>query len=240
MRTRVDTAAKLPHRVCQARQVLALVVLVISIGLADSLNPSTLGPALLYAVGKHGRRDVAEFTLGVFTVSSVGGLVLLFGPGRLLASHISKPSRHTIHLVELVAGVVVLALAATLWFGRVHVARRLNRAPQQTGRSAFFVGAAIMAVELPTAFPYFAAVAAIVGSGSGTGAQVALVFLYNVVFVAPLVALLLVMVAAGSRGVELAATARATLQRHAPVVLPAALAFIGVVLVVLGAVGLGR
>ena len=97
-----------------------------------------------------------------------------------------------------------------------------------------------MAVELPTAFPYFAAVAAIVGSRSGTATQVALVLLYNVVFVAPLVALLVVITAAGSRGAELAASARSMLQRWAPVALPAALALIGVVLLVLGAVGLVR
>src|SRR5436853_664804 len=98
--------------------MLALIVLVVSIGIADSLNPSTVGPALLYAVGRHGRRDVAEFTLGVFTVSTAGGFVLLFGPGRLIASRISKPSPHTVHLVELVAGGIVLALACVFWLGR--------------------------------------------------------------------------------------------------------------------------
>jgi cytochrome c biogenesis protein CcdA len=220
--------------------VLALVVLVVSIGIADSLNPSTLGPALLYAVGRNARRDVAEFTLGVFTVSTTGGLVLLFGPGRLLASRVPKPSPHTIHLAELVGGAALLALAGVLWLGRAHVARRLGRRPERSARSAFLLGAGIMAVELPTAFPYFAAVAAIVGSRSGTATQVALVLLYNVIFVAPLVALLVVITAAGSRGAELAASARSMLQRWAPVALPAALALIGVVLLVLGAVGLLR
>jgi cytochrome c biogenesis protein CcdA len=220
--------------------VLALVVLVVSIGIADSLNPSTLGPALLYAVGRHARRDVAEFTLGVFTVSTAGGLALLLGPGRLLASRVSKPSPHTVHVAELVAGAAVLALAGILWLGRGRVARRLGRRPERTARSAFFLGAGIMAVELPTAFPYFAAVAAIVGSRSGTGTQVALVLLYNVAFVAPLVALLVIITAAGSRGAELAASARSMLQLWAPVALPAALALIGLVLLVLGAVGLLR
>ena len=134
----------------------------------------------------------------------------------------------------------MLALAGVLWLGRARVARRLGRRPERTGRSAFLLGAGIMAVELPTAFPYFAAVAAIVGSRSGTGTQVLLVLLYNVVFVAPLVALLVVIMATGSRGAELAASARSMLQRSAPVALPAALALIGVVLLVLGALGLVR
>ena len=218
----------------------ALVALVVSIGIADSLNPSMLGPALLYALGKHAQRDVAEFTLGVFAVSTAGGLILLFGPGRLLVALLSKPSPHTVHLLELAAGIAVLGLAAALWLARAHVARRLGRRNERTARSALLLGAGIMAVELPTAVPYFAAIAAIVGSRSGTVTQVTLVLLYNVVFVLPLLAVLALVTVAGRRGAEIAAAARSMLQRHAPVVLPAALALIGIVLIALGAIGLVR
>jgi len=220
--------------------VPALVALVVSIGIADSLNPSTLGPALLYALGRNARRDVAEFTLGVFSVSTVGGLILLFGPGRLLVALVSKPSPHTVHVLELAAGLAALGSACALWLARTHVARRLKKRHERTARSAFLLGAGIMAVELPTAVPYFAAIAAIVGSRSGTVAQVTLVLLYNVVFVAPLLAVLALVTVAGRRGAEIAASARSKLQRHAPVVLPAALALIGVVLIALGAIGLVR
>ena len=218
----------------------ALVALVVSIGIADSLNPSTLGPALFYALGTHARRDLAEFTLGVFAVSTAGGLVLLFGPGRLLVALVPRPSPHTIHLLELAAGAALLVLAGIAWIARAHVSRRLGKRPQRSGRSAFLLGAGIMAVELPTALPYFAAIAAIVGSRLGTVTQVTLVLLYNVVFVAPLAALLVLVTVAGRRGSAIAAAARSTLQRYAPVVLPAALALIGIVLLVLGGVGLAR
>jgi len=217
--------------------VPALVALVVSIGIADSLNPSTLGPALLYALGPHARRDVAEFTVGVFAVSTAGGLVLLFGPGRLLVALVSKPRPHTAHLLELVAGIVVLGLAGALWLARANVARHLGKRHERTARSGFLLGAGIMAVELPTAFPYFAAIAAIVSSRSGTVAQVTLVLLYNVVFVVPLLAVLVLVTVAGQRGADIAAAARAKLQRYAPVILPAALALIGIVLVALGAHG---
>lgn len=218
----------------------ALLALVVSIGVADSLNPSTLGPALLYALSKHARRDVAEFTLGVFAVSTTGGLVLLFGPGRLLIALVSKPSPHTVHLLELAAGATILACAGVLWLARARVARRVGRRHERTARSAFLLGAGIMAVELPTAFPYFAAIAAIVGSRFGTVTQVTLVLVFNVVFVLPLLALLVLLTVAGRRGAEIAAIARLKLQRHAPVVLPAALALIGIVLLALGAIGLAR
>jgi cytochrome c biogenesis protein CcdA len=220
--------------------MLALVALVVSIGIADAVNPSTLGPALVYGLSRHPRKEVAEFTLGVFAVSTAGGLALLFGPGRLLVTLVSRPSPHTVHVLELATGAGVLALAGGLWLARAKVIRRLGKRHPRTARSAFLLGAGIMAVELPTAFPYFAAIAAIVGSRFGTVTQVALALLYNLVFVAPLVALLGLVAVAGRRGARVAAVARESLQRHAPVLLPAALALVGIVLLGLGGIGLAR
>ena len=63
---------------------------------------------------------------------------------------------------------------------------------------------------------------------------------YNLVFAAPLLALLLLLIVAGQRGARLAAVARSRLQRYVPVALPAAVAIIGLVLVMLGTLGLAR
>ena len=46
--------------------MLRLIGIVVSIGLADSLNPTTIAPALYMATGERGRERVAEFTLAVF------------------------------------------------------------------------------------------------------------------------------------------------------------------------------
>jgi cytochrome c biogenesis protein CcdA len=218
--------------------VVALIALVVSIGAADALNPSTLAPALFFAVGPHGRRDVAGFTLGVFAVSLAGGLALTFGPGQALLKLVSKPSPHTVHVIELLAGGAALPVAALLWHARAHVAERLARRKQASGRSAWLLGASIMAVELPTAVPYFAAIAAIVGSGHADTTQIFLLLLYNAAFVAPLVVLLVVLALAGARGTQLAACARLQLDLWAPRVAPAALVVASVVLITLGVVGL--
>ena len=120
--------------------MLALLALVVAIAAADSLNPSTLAPALYFAIGPHGRRDVATFTLGVFAVSLAGGLALTFGPGQALLTRVSKPSAHTVHLIELVAGGAALPAAAVLWRVRARVAARLaaprSRAAVRPGSSA--------------------------------------------------------------------------------------------------------
>lgn len=236
---RGGTADKASGRVWQARPVLALLALIVSIAAADSLNPSTLAPALYLGIGPHGRRDAAAFAVGVFAVSLAGGLALTFGPGQALLTRV-KPSPHTVHLIELVAGGVALPAAAVLWRARGHVAARLARAKQSSDRSALLLGAGIMAVELPTAVPYFAAIAAIVESGHGDTTQIVLVLLYNVVFVAPLITLFAVLVLAGERGAAIAARARVQMDVWAPRVAPAALGVASAVLLALGTVGLAR
>ena len=218
--------------------MLAFIALVVSIGAADALNPSTLGPALFYAVGPHGRRDVAGFTLGVFAVSLAGGLALTFGPGQALLTRVSKPSPHTVHLIELIAGVAALPLAAVLWHARARVGARLARSNQKSGRSALLLGAGIMAVELPTAIPYFAVIAAIVESGHSDSTQIVLLLLFNAAFVAPLVLLLVILTLAGARGAQIAARARVQLDLWAPRIAPAALVIASIVLLTLGVIGL--
>ena len=86
--------------------MLRLIGLVISIGLADSLNPTTIAPALYLATSDHARTRLIEFTLGVFAVYLVGGLIIALGPGRAAAlarSH--TPGRHLSYILEIVAGV---------------------------------------------------------------------------------------------------------------------------------------
>ena len=220
--------------------MFALLALVVSIAAADSLNPSTLAPALFFAVGPHGRRDVASFAVAVFLVSLAGGLALTFGPGQVLLTRVAKPSPHTVHLIELAAGGAALPVAAALWRARARIGARLARERQPGGRPAALLGAGIMAVELPTAVPYFAAVAAIVSSGHRDSTQIVLVLLYNLVFVAPLVALFGILALAGARGTRFAAQARLRLDSWAPRVAPAALVLAAAVLLTLGAVGLAR
>jgi cytochrome c biogenesis protein CcdA len=100
------------------------------------------------------------------------------------------------------------------------------------------LGAGIMAVELPTAVPYFAAIAAVVESGHSDSTQIVLLLLYNAAFIAPLVLLLVILALTGSRGIQIAARARVQLDLWAPRIAPAALVVASVVLLALGVRGL--
>jgi cytochrome c biogenesis protein CcdA len=214
-----------------------LVLLVVSVAALDSANPSTVFPALLYALGVNARRDVAAFTAGVFGTSFVGGLVLVFGPGHALLSVVSHPSPGLVHAIETGVGLVLLAAAAFLWATRARVRRRLEHQKTRAAGSAFALGVAIMATELPTAFPYFGALIAITEGARSSWTQFLLVLTYNIVFVAPLLVLLAVITFAGEQGARVAANLRQRMIRHAPVLFPLALALVGIVLVVLGVIG---
>lgn len=219
--------------------MLRLALAVISVGLADSLNPSTVGPALYLATVPRRVVRVVTFTAGVFVVSLGAGLVLTIGPGRLLLGLVPSPKGTVKHLIELIAGVALLLCAVALWLGRRSLARR--ELPMRGGRgSAFLTGASIMAVDLPTAVPYFATIAAIVASNATVPQQLGLVVLYNLAFVAPLLAIVAVLLVAGDRAEPALEHAGAWLQRKWPVVLAGLLLTVGSILTLLGGIGLLR
>jgi cytochrome c biogenesis protein CcdA len=218
--------------------MLRRIVVALSVGLADSLNPSTIGPALYLATSGRRIRRVTEFTIGVFAVNFLAGVVLTIGPGRLLLGLVPHPRETAKHVIELVAGVALLAMSVALWSGRRSMARRSLPMPSDGRGSALLTGASIAAVELPTAAPYFAVIAGIVASDADLPEEVGLVALYNVAFVVPLLAIIIALLIAGERADPWLQRSGAWVQRRWPVVLAGLLLFVGGVLAVLGGSGL--
>src|SRR5450755_4689258 len=93
--------------------MFALALLVASIGLADSLNPSTVLPAL-WLVTAQGGAGLGSYTWGVFLVYLAGGLVLVFGPGPALISALHDVRGPVEHGLEAAGGVIALAFAFVL------------------------------------------------------------------------------------------------------------------------------
>ena len=217
-----------------------LLVLMISIGLADSLNPSTIAPALYLAAGKRATVNVAEFTLAVFLVYLAGGCLIALGPGALVKDlitdvHVAEEVRYA---GEIVAGVLLLTAAAMVWKRRNRIVARGMPGAQPKRRSSALLGAIITAVELPTAFPYFAAIAAVVGSGLGLIRGFILLVVFNLCFVFPLVAIEAILLLAGDGAQRVLAQWRRFLERRWPHMVVVLLSLIGLVAVVFGATGL--
>ena len=132
--------------------MLRIIALVVAIALGDSLNPSTIGPALYVASGDRARIGVLEFTLAVFLVHLAGGALLLLGPGQLVLSLLNGIGHTTRHMLEIAAGVTMVTAAAALWHQRGRLAHKDLPNPNPQRKSSILLGASIIAVELPTAF----------------------------------------------------------------------------------------
>ena len=219
--------------------MLRLIGLAVSIGLADSLNPTTIAPALYLASGENARARVTEFTLAVFVVYLAGGAAIALGPGQLLLSIVPKPDAEDRHVLEIIAGAAMLVAAAMLWRNRNRLSEREPPAIDPKGRSSALLGATITAVELPTAFPYFAVIAAIVGSGLDPARQLVLLVLFNVCFVLPLIGIVGTLTFAGERADRMLAAGRNFLQRRWPELLAGLALLAGVFVILLGATALG-
>ncbi|MGH2887453.1 MAG: GAP family protein [Solirubrobacteraceae bacterium] len=218
--------------------MLRLFGIVLSIWLADSMNPSTIGPGLYLALGERARTSLIQFTLGVVAVNFVGGAVIALGPGQVILHLVPHPHATAKYILETIAGVVLLISATVLWVKRRSLRRRELPSPSAEGKSAFLLGVTISAVELPTAFPYFAAIAAIVGSGFCTLHQLAYLALYNVAFVLPLILMIIALEFADDKAKAVIEGARDWLQKHWPTLVAALALVAGVFVTLLGVTGL--
>ncbi len=218
--------------------MLRLLGLVLSIGLADSLNPTTIAPALYLASGERPRRRVFEFTLGVFVVFFAGGALVAIGPGQAVLALVPHPGPTARYVLETVAGAAMLLAAALLWRHRHRLAERDLPAEPRSKRGSAILGAGIAAVEFPTAFPYFAVIVAVVGSGLGVGRQLVLLAIYDLAFVLPQILILVVLTVTPRHAERVLGRARDGLQAHWPEILSAVALLAGVFVLFLGITGL--
>lgn len=217
--------------------MFGVALLVTSIALADSVNPSTIVPALWLASAPNAR-GVASYALGVFVVYLAGGLVLVFGPGPSLIASLHHAGGPAEHALQAAGGILVLGFAFALWRSRDRVSGEARTRRSYTRASAFALGAGIMAVELPTAFMYFGAISAVLAARLAAPAEISLLLVYNALFAAPLLALLLARRLAGKRADAWIASAEAIVRRVGALALATVATAAGMALLAFGLDGL--
>jgi cytochrome c biogenesis protein CcdA len=222
--------------------MLRLIGIMISIGLADSFNPSTFVTGFFLATREGSRGVLLHFALGVFAVYTIGGIAIAAGPGRLLLLLVPRPSASLAAALEIVAGAMLLVTSWYLISRRHNLRRRrLLRGPRAGERrsrrrrhSPFMLGAGIMVFETPTALPYFAAIAAAVSARPGPVSMLLLLLIYNVCFVAPLLLMVAILTFAGAAAQPRLAKIRALIERQWPLLLGVAALIGGVFVIALG------
>jgi len=218
--------------------VLEVSLVVISLAVADSVNPVTIAVALYLASTESSGSRLAGFTAGVFGVYALGGAVLILGPGQLLDTATTGSNTAGFHIASIVLGALLLIGALVLFLRRRHTAMVGPTVGQLDARSALVLDAGVTALDLPTAFPYFAALAAIVGSGVATDSQLVLLVAFNLIYVLPLALILAGRRIAGERCDPMLERARLIIDRVAPTLLVALTAVSGGGLLVRGTDGL--
>ena len=201
------------------------------------MNPSTVIPALWLAVAS-GTRGAGQLHAGVFAVYMAGGLLLVLGPGPLLISALDHLQGTVEHGVEVAVGVAALTFAVVLLRSRHRESSHRHRHRSFTPASALVLGAGIMVIELPTALMYFGAISAMLAAHASISLQIALLFVYNLLFVAPLIALLAIRAFAGDRADRWLQSAEHWLQRLGQLVLSGVAGVAGAAFVTVGVVGL--
>jgi cytochrome c biogenesis protein CcdA len=219
--------------------VLKLAVAVVAIALPDSINPSLIGGELLAATGPHPRWRTAAFAVGALTVTFLFGLAFALGLGDLILSILPKPGPTLKYALIAGAGLVLVIGGIVVWVRRGALASS-EPAGSIGGShgSAVFMGAGIAGLELLTAFPYFAAIAMIVGSGVSNAEKLSLLALYCIVYTLPLIVIAALVALMGEGAERRLKPVGEWLFAHWPVIVGPITAAIGVGVLVFGIVQL--
>ena len=164
---------------------------VLFLAVIDSINPSAIvvtlwllsvarARALVQVVVYVGAIFITYLLLGVMMVLGIG--VLLPSLGGLLRSRPGLVAQSLVGLALLVYSLTASAKGPS--------SPVVSRPSARTYASLVLLGVSVTAMELPTAIPYFAAIALIVEAELPIRAWVPLLGLYNLVFVFPPIALL--------------------------------------------------
>jgi cytochrome c biogenesis protein CcdA len=219
--------------------MLKLAIAVVAIALPDCINPSLIGGELFVATGPHPRWRTAMFALAAWAVTFIFGLAFALGLGDLILSFLPKPGATLKYALIAGAGLVLLIGGTVVWIRRKALTSSEPTHDQRTSHgSAALVGAGIAGLELLTAFPYFAAIAMIAGSGVSNAEKLSLLVLYCVVYTLPLIAIAALFAVMGERAERILRPVAEWLLAHWPVIVGPLTATIGIAVLAFGVVQL--
>lgn len=219
--------------------MLKLAIAVVAIALADCINPSLIGGELFVATGERPRQKTIAFTVAAWVVTFVFGLAIALGLGDLILALVPKPGRTVKYGLIAAAGAVLVVGGAVVWIRRRSLVKT-EPSPNRDGphRPAALMGAGIAGLELLTAFPYFAAIAMIIGSGVSSAERLLLLILYCVIYTLPLIVIAVIIAVMGERADRFLGPVGAWLSAHWPVVVAPLTAAFGIGVLVFGVVQL--
>jgi cytochrome c biogenesis protein CcdA len=215
-----------------------LLPFVLSLGLADSLNPATLAVALYLAATPRPLRRLTGYTAGIFGIYFLGGAILLVGPAALLRL-VTKGIDPTIgDIIALTAGIAAVVFSIVVWLRR----KRMQglELPERALRpgSTLALGAAMTVVDLPTAFPLFVVVGTVAHEDLHRAADLFLLAVYCLAYIVPLLGILAIRAIGGESSERWLHAMRDRVSKWAPTAIAVLSGIIGVILAGYGGYGL--
>jgi hypothetical protein len=184
----------------------------VAVAVSDSLNPATIGQAMVLAAGKRPRLAIVAFWIGAFVLYSLLAVGLTLGPGPLIAGFVRNPPP-ALRLGELILGAAAIAGGAFVW-SRRHRLRPGRRMLSGDPWTAFRLGIVITLADLPNALPLYALTAYIAGSGLSHARQLTVLLIYTFVYLFPVLGVLLAKAVLGARAEPFLTKARTFVERH--------------------------
>jgi len=212
--------------------MFGILPVLIPILLADVINPVLLA-AVIYALG--GKKPVYYASMVL-----LGWLVVYFGSGIVIAiglesiiSFLQNPRK-----IDFYIEIVVAALL--IWFGiRMLLPSKTPEKKDDFGDAdslgsfgAFGMGATINIIGLPFAIPYFAALDQILKADLGWIESLGALLLYNVLYIAPFVILIIIKLAFGYRGERILQTVNTWMDNIGKILLPGIMILLGIALII--------
>ncbi len=218
--------------------MLTLLFVLAAISLLDSTSmiPICIIPLAAILGGSRPILGAASFLTGIFLVYAGSGLLLLVGFDGLfdaLGPSVSRwwndPNTPEL-LLQLVVGGVMLGFAWRLAKVRQSHARPGVPGAVSPGRG-FVLGTSLTLVGMPGAFPYFGAIDQILRAEFGRAASSFALLFYNVIFLVPLAALLVVRLVLPARSEAIFQRVASLADRWGRQLIVAVLVSVGAVLV---------
>jgi cytochrome c biogenesis protein CcdA len=163
----------------------------LSLAVIDSINPASITGAL-YRGGSGRNARLGLFILAVYSTYLLFGLALTLGPAAAVRSALADTPIMVGPVLDVVVGAALVGTGVRSW--RRRVTRRAPAAAARTfgAGSALSVGVLTTLADLPTAGPLLVASTLIAASNARPTVQASDLLLYNVIYIAPLLAVAVV------------------------------------------------
>jgi len=165
---------------------------VLFLAVIDSINPSAI-VVTLYLLSIAGSRALVQVLVyigAIFITYLLLGVMLVLGIASLLPSLGGVLGGRTGLILQSLVGLALLAYGLTASTNRQSSPVVARRPSASSYAALVMLGVSVTAMELPTAIPYFAAIALISEAGLPIRVWAPLLGIYNVIFVLPPIALL--------------------------------------------------